>query len=280
MQIEEAKKYLTDNGFGLIKEKSKFDGAKIVKYDEMKQALLNMKENVEGDAEKTEQAEKMLKRLRRYTSSRFQKYYKIDRRINKLKSSPAYKGACDEMRYFARDYADLMDINENVFLSYKQSTDKLLGTLVEVRRTVLGNSEAKDKAKDALKLLTDEDFLNKHEQLKELASKINNLFTQWKAAINLCEDVVDASEEKTTRYGNAGYVADEEDSSFSTYKESYEMNEGILDFLKELANKFISAIKKIVGLGDDTIDVVEDFNSMLEKVTELNEELSASLASI
>ena len=214
MQIEEAKKYLTDNGFGLIKEKSKFDGAKIIKYDEMKQALLNMKENVEGDAEKTEQAEKMLKRLRRYTSSRFQKYYKIDRRINKLKSSPAYKGACDEMRYFARDYADLMDINENVFLSYKQSTDKLLGTLVEVRRTVLGNSEAKDKAKDALKLLTDEDFLNKHEQLKELA------------------------------------------------------------------NKFISAIKKIVGLGDDTIDVVEDFNSMLEKVTELNEELTASLASI
>lgn len=280
MRLNEAKKMLIDNGYGLINEKSKFDGARIITFEEMKQTLLNMRESVEDDAAKVEEANNMLKRLRRYTSSRFQRYYKIDARINKLKRSPAYKGACDEMRYFARDYADLMDINENVFLGYKQSTDKLLGTLVEVRRTVLGNSEAKDKAKDALKLLTDKEFLQKHEQLQELAAKINSLFEQWQAAINICEDVVDETEEKTTRYGNAGYVADKEDGSFSTYKESYQMNEGIIDFLKGLASKFINALKKLVGLGDDTLDTVESFNTLLEKYTEINEELCASLESI
>ena len=195
MLISEAKRILSREGFTVLKEKSKFDGIPVVTFDEIKENLKNLASNVYENQAKAEKAKEMLSKINRYTNKRYGVFRKLFNRLSELKKNKVLKDGEYLFKDFAKDYADLMDIQESRFYAYKQSTEKLLGTIIDFKKSVVSQDTSKDRAKRALEKLKDDSFLQAHENLSPLAAQINSLMEQWNAAVEKCEQIVDNEQE-------------------------------------------------------------------------------------
>lgn len=278
MLISEAKRILSREGFTVLKEKSKFDGIPVVTFDEIKENLKNLASNVYENQAKAEKAKEMLSKINRYTNKRYGVFRKLFNRLSELKKNKVLKDGEYLFKDFAKDYADLMDIQESRFYAYKQSTEKLLGTIIDFKKSVVSQDTSKDRAKRALEKLKDDSFLQAHENLSPLAAQINSLMEQWNAAVEKCEQIVDNEQEIMVRTPYYGYERDEE-GNVRQVKESVRVDEGIGDFIRGIGGKIVSAVKKLLGLTDETLEAAEEFNNALEEATEANNKIAEVLES-
>ena len=278
MLISEAKRILSREGFTVLKEKSKFDGIPVVTFDEIKENLKNLASNVYENQAKAEKAKEMLSKINRYTNKRYGVFRKLFNRLSELKKNKVLKDGEYLFKDFAKDYADLMDIQESRFYAYKQSTEKLLGTIIDFKKSVVSQDTSKDRAKRALEKLKDDSFLQAHENLSPLAAQIKSLMEQWNAAVEKCEQIVDNEQEIMVRTPYYGYERDEE-GYVRQVKESVRVDEGIGDFIRGIGSKIVSAVKKLLGLTDETLEAAEEFNNALEEATEANNKIAEVLES-